>query len=161
MTATAPKSPHRAATCASTPATASTGPSKFAPLVRHIAALDLPPCLIDGEIVACGADGNPDFSSLQAVLKRGHGAQDEKTALHFFAFDLLEQNGKSLAKLGNLERKERLEALLRDASPRSRSPTMSSARVKSFMARCAARDRKASSRKRADAAYAGRRSKTG
>src|SRR3546814_18199356 len=43
---------------------------KFAPLVRHIAALDLPPCLIDGEIVAYGKDGNPDFSSLQAVLDR-------------------------------------------------------------------------------------------
>src|SRR3546814_4430425 len=41
--------------------------------------LDLPPCLIDGEIVAYGKDGNPDFSSLQAVLKRGHGAQDEGT----------------------------------------------------------------------------------
>src|SRR3546814_11776233 len=81
----------------------------------HIAALDLPPCLIDGEIVAYGKDGNPDFSSLQAVLKRGHGAQDEGTELLFFAFDLLEADGKSLAKLGNLERKARLEALLRDA----------------------------------------------
>src|SRR3546814_14704158 len=72
----------------------------------HIAALDLPPCLIDGEIVAYGKDGNPDFSSLQAVLKRGHGAQDEGTELLFFAFDLLEADGKSLAKLGNLERSE-------------------------------------------------------
>ena len=66
---------------------------KFAPLAAHIAALDLPPCLIDGEIVAFGADGNPDFSALQAVLKRGHGAQDAKTELQLFAFDLLEQDG--------------------------------------------------------------------
>lgn len=46
---------------------------KFAPLAEAMAALDLPPCLIDGEIVAVGKDGNPDFSALQAVLKRGHG----------------------------------------------------------------------------------------
>src|SRR3546814_20929700 len=79
--------------------------------------LDLPPCLIDGEIVAYGKDGNPDFSSLQAVLKRGHGAQDEGTELLFLAFDLLEADGKSLAKLGNTDRNERLEAQLRDAKP--------------------------------------------
>src|SRR3546814_970875 len=83
--------------------------------VRHIAALDLPPCLIDGEIIAYGRNGNPDFSALQAILKRGHGSQDEAADLFLFAFDLLEQDGTSLAKLGNLERKERLEALLRDA----------------------------------------------
>lgn len=90
---------------------------KFAPLVRHLAALALPPCLIDGEIVALDANGNPDFSTLQAVLKRGHGAQDEATALQFFAFDLLELDGRKLTRLGNLERKEQLAALLAHAAP--------------------------------------------
>ena len=132
---------------------------KFAPLVRHIAALDLPPCLIDGEIVAYGKDGNPDFSSLQAVLKRGHGAQDEKTALHFFAFDLLEQDGKSLADLGNLERKERLEALLRDAkAPIAVADHVIGAGEKLYKAMCSAGQEGIIS-KRADAAYSGRRSK--
>ena len=131
---------------------------KFAPLVRHIAALDLPPCLIDGEIVAYGSDGNPDFSSLQAVLKRGHGAQDEGTALQLFAFDLLELAGKPLAKLGNLERKERLEALLRHAQP----PVMVADHVigageKLYAAMCRAGQEGIIS-KRADAAYTGRRS---
>src|SRR3546814_12540975 len=65
--------------------------------VRHIAALDLPPCLIDGEIIAYGRNGNPDFSALQAILKRGHGSQDEAADLFLFAFDLLEQDGTSLA----------------------------------------------------------------
>ena len=132
---------------------------KFAPLVRHIAALDLPPCLIDGEIVAYGKDGNPDFSSLQAVLKRGHGAQDEDTALHLFAFDLLEQDGKSLAKLGNLERKERLEALLRDAkAPIAVADHVIGAGEKLYDAMCRAGQEGIIS-KRADAAYSGRRSK--
>src|SRR3546814_21174303 len=51
--------------------------AKFAPLVRHIAALDLPPCLLDGENVAYGTDGNPALPPLPAVLKRGNGVTDE------------------------------------------------------------------------------------
>lgn len=90
---------------------------KFAPLVETFAALDLPSCLIDGEIVAYGKDGNPDFSSLQKVLKRGHGSQGKGDALTFHAFDLLEVEGENLAKLPNIERKERLEALLKNAKP--------------------------------------------
>ncbi|WP_422059704.1 DNA ligase D [Sphingopyxis sp.] len=132
---------------------------KFAPLVRHIAALGLPPCLIDGEVVAYGTDGNPDFSSLQAVLKRGHGAQDDATTLHFFAFDLLEQDGKSLANLGNLERKERLEALLRNAAPPiAVADHIIGAGEKLYGAMCSAGQEGIIS-KRADAAYSGRRSK--
>ena len=90
---------------------------KFAPLVGVLAELDLPPCLIDGEIVATDAKGNPDFSTLQQVLKRGHGAQGADDALQFHAFDLLELQGEDLTALTNIERKERLEALLADAQP--------------------------------------------
>ncbi|KMS53138.1 DNA ligase D [Sphingobium cupriresistens] len=86
---------------------------KFQPLVRAIAALDLPPALIDGEIVAFGADGNPSFSALQSVLKRGHGAQRDDTPFHFFAFDLLALEGQDMKALPQIERKERLEALLK------------------------------------------------
>jgi bifunctional non-homologous end joining protein LigD len=133
---------------------------KFAPLVRHIAALNLPPCLIDGEIVAYGPDGNPDFSSLQAVLKRGHGAQDEGTELRFFAFDLIEADGKSLAKLGNLERKERLEALLRGASaPVAVADHVIGAGEALYRAMCGAGQEGIIS-KRADAPYLGRRTKS-
>jgi len=132
---------------------------KFAPLVRHIAALDLPPCLIDGEIIAYGEDGNPDFSSLQAVLKRGHGAQDDATALQFFAFDLLEQDGQSLVKLGNLERKERLDALLRHAAaPIAVADHIIGAGEALYEAMCSAGQEGIIS-KRVDAAYSGRRSK--
>ncbi len=90
---------------------------KFAPLVARFETLDLPPCLIDGEIVAYGEDGNPDFSALQAVLKRGHGAQTDSDKLSFHAFDLLSVDGRDLAKLTQIERKERLEALLAGAEP--------------------------------------------
>mgnify|MGYP000704635347 FL=1 len=90
---------------------------KFGPLVEAIAALDLPPALIDGEIVALDKDGNPDFSTLQSVLKRGHGSQGPKDKLAFFAFDLLQMDGEDLTGHSNIERKERLEALLRDTEP--------------------------------------------
>ena len=90
---------------------------KFPALVGSLAALDLPPALIDGEIVAFGPDGNPSFSALQTVLKRGHGAEREDAPLNLFAFDLLSLDGMDLRPLSTIERKERLEALLRDAAP--------------------------------------------
>jgi len=90
---------------------------KFAPLAERFKALDLPPCLIDGEIVAYDAEGNPDFSALQVVLKRGHGSQGEHDKLSFHAFDLLELAGEDLTGSTQIERKERLEALLADARP--------------------------------------------
>lgn len=90
---------------------------KFRPLVGEFAALDLPACLIDGELVATDAKGNPDFSTLQGVLKRGHGSQGREDELQFHAFDLIELAGEDLKALPNIERKERLEALLSTAKP--------------------------------------------
>ena len=90
---------------------------KFAPLVRHLVALNLPSCLIDGEITASDEKGNPDFSRLQSVLKRGHGEQGEADALSFHAFDLLELEGEDLKPLPNVERKQRLSGLLAEAQP--------------------------------------------
>ncbi|MGY8974534.1 MAG: DNA ligase D [Sphingomonadales bacterium] len=90
---------------------------KFGPLVEAIAALDLPSCLIDGEVVAYDGKGNPDFSTLQQVLKRGHGSQGKQDKLALHAFDLLELDGEDLTGLPNIERKERLEALLDSADP--------------------------------------------
>lgn len=90
---------------------------KFAPLAEQVAALDLPASLIDGEIVAYDKDGNPDFSALQNVLKRGHGAQKADDGFAFHAFDLLSLDGQDLTALPNIERKERLEALLEQAAP--------------------------------------------
>ena len=132
---------------------------KFAPLVRAITALDLPSCLIDGEVVAFDADGNPDFSSLQAVLKRGHGAQREDTPLQFFAFDLLELEGRKLDKLGNLERKEKLAALLGNAQPPINfADHVIGAGEKLYQAMCDARQEGIIA-KRIDAAYRGGRAR--
>ncbi|MES2498429.1 MAG: DNA ligase D [Pseudomonadota bacterium] len=85
---------------------------KFAPVAEAIAALDLPPVLIDGEIVSLDADGNPSFSALQKAIKAG-----EADRFTLFAFDLLSLDGQDLTKLGNVERKARLAGLIPDADP--------------------------------------------
>ncbi|RJF85544.1 DNA ligase D [Sphingomonas cavernae] len=79
---------------------------RFAAIAEAALALDMPPALIDGEIVKLDAAGNPDFSELQAALKAGKGG------LTLFAFDLLSLDGKDLTGLPNIARKERLAALL-------------------------------------------------
>jgi bifunctional non-homologous end joining protein LigD len=133
---------------------------KFGPLVEALAALDLPSCLIDGEIVATDAKGNPDFSTLQNVLKRGHGSQAQGDNLHFHAFDLLELAGEDLTALPNIERKERLEALLGHAAPPIHvADHVIGAGEKLFAAMCAAGQEGIIS-KTIDGAYTGRRGKS-
>ena len=83
---------------------------KFKALVK--AASRLPAdCLIDGEAVALDDEGRPSFQLLQSTLKGG-GAP-----LAFYAFDQLVDQGKDIRKLPNIERKERLAALLKGVSP--------------------------------------------
>src|SRR5436190_8676703 len=82
---------------------------KFRPIVR--AAAKLPAgCLIDGEAVALDEKGKPSFQLLQSTLKGGDAG------LAFYAFDLLVDQGEDIRKLSNLERKERLAALLKAVS---------------------------------------------
>ena len=79
--------------------------AKFAAIARVVGKL--PDCLVDGEIVALDADGNPDFAALQAALSDGR--TDE---LVFFAFDLLFVDGADLRAQGLGARKTRLKRLL-------------------------------------------------
>lgn len=89
----------------------------FAPLTK--AAAKLPPgCLIDGEAVALGPDGKPSFQLMQATLKGGpSSAGKDKPDLAFYAFDLLVDQGEDITALPNIERKQRLAALLKTAPP--------------------------------------------
>ena len=84
---------------------------KFKALVK--AAAKLPAgCLIDGEAVALDDEGRPSFQLLQSTLEGRQGAN-----LAFYAFDLLVDRGEDIRKLPNIERKERLAALLEGVSP--------------------------------------------
>jgi len=83
---------------------------KFKTLVK--AASKLPPgCLIDGEAVALDEHGKPSFQLLQSTLKGG------SANLAFYAFDLLIDRGEDIRKKPNIERKERLAALLEGVPP--------------------------------------------
>ncbi len=84
---------------------------KFVDIADAANALDLPPALIDGEIVKLDGNGNPSFSGLQAALKSGEGG------FTLFAFDLLSLAGKDLTKSSNVERKQKLAGLLADLPP--------------------------------------------
>lgn len=79
--------------------------AKFAAVARDAASL--PPCIIDGEIVALDHHGAPDFAALQAALS--DGTTDD---LIFFAFDLLFEGSEDLRPLALRERKQRLQRLL-------------------------------------------------
>lgn len=82
---------------------------RFGSIATELAGLDLPPALIDGEIVALDNDGNPDFSLLQQRLDADDGG-----TLDLFAFDLLELDGEDMTGDANITRKDRLAALLKD-----------------------------------------------
>jgi bifunctional non-homologous end joining protein LigD len=83
---------------------------KFKALVK--AAVRLPAgCLIDGEAVALDDEGRPSFQLLQSTLKGG------SANLAFYAFDLLVEGGEDIRSLPNIERKERLAALLEAVPP--------------------------------------------
>ena len=127
---------------------------RFASLAKEVAGMGLPPALIDGEIVALGPDGNPDFSTLQQVLKG-----EAKGALHLFAFDLLSLDGEDLAWLPNIARKEKLAALLGQGSAHVHfSDHIIGAGEKLFRTMCDA-GQEGIICKRADAPYRGARTK--
>ena len=79
---------------------------KFQPIADAIAAMDLAGVLIDGEAASFSPDGRSDFSTLQKALSEGG-------TIEFFAFDLLEEDGKDITKLPLLERKNAAAGALR------------------------------------------------
>jgi len=83
---------------------------KFPGIAEAAAKLPVGSALIDGEIVAF-KDGRPDFSTLKDAISNG----GEMT---LFAFDLLELDGENLEALPNVQRKERLRAVIEGADER-------------------------------------------
>ena len=78
---------------------------KFAAIAKD--AGSLPDALIDGEVVALDAKGDPDFSALQAALSDGKSGN-----LIFFAFDLLFADEFDLRRSPLSKRKQRLKDML-------------------------------------------------
>jgi bifunctional non-homologous end joining protein LigD len=81
--------------------------AKFPEITEALQKLDLPTCILDGEIVALDDKGRSSFQMLQA-----YELGQEQPLLCFYAFDLLTLKGRDQKNLPLLERKARLEKLL-------------------------------------------------
>lgn len=72
--------------------------------------------ILDGEVVWSDEQGRSDFQSLQNAM-----SSRDASALGYFVFDLLSLDGEDLRHLPLLERKERLEKLLK---PLAKTPVL-------------------------------------
>jgi bifunctional non-homologous end joining protein LigD len=125
---------------------------KFPRLIAAAGKLEVSCALIDGEIVVLNAEGRPDFSALQDAIKSGD------PAAHYFAFDLLNLNGEDLKPLPNIQRKEKLRLLVPAKSEIKYAEHVLGSGEPLFKAMCKAGIEGIVS-KRAEASYAGKRSK--
>jgi len=79
---------------------------RFPEIVEAIKTLPVRECVIDGEVVALDDEGRSSFQLLQAREMEGR-----KSPVYFYAFDLLQLDGKSLISLPLEARKNVLEKL--------------------------------------------------
>lgn len=87
---------------------------KLPALARDLA--ELPECILDGELCAIGADGQPTFSGLRRSLNRRDSGK-----LVYFVFDVLWANGEDMRPYALKARQAVLEQLLAEVeSPRIR-----------------------------------------
>jgi bifunctional non-homologous end joining protein LigD len=84
---------------------------RFPEIAEAATAIPCGSALLDGEIVALDDKGNTGFSALQEAISEGG------RGLTLFLFDALEIDGKKLESLPNLERKQRLAALIGEGRP--------------------------------------------
>ncbi|HWL64154.1 MAG TPA: DNA ligase D [Steroidobacteraceae bacterium] len=83
--------------------------SRLPRIVQAVRELGLPPCWLDGEVVALDEEGVPHFQMLQNAFDRGSTA-----ALRYIVFDLLFVGGEDLRDQEQSVRRERLRRLLPD-----------------------------------------------
>ena len=79
---------------------------RFPEIVEAIKILPVRECVIDGEVVALDEEGRSSFQLLQAREMEGR-----RSPVYFYAFDLLQVDGKSLLSLPLEARKNVLEKL--------------------------------------------------
>jgi bifunctional non-homologous end joining protein LigD len=84
---------------------------KFPEIADSVASINADEAIIDGEIVALDKKGVSSFQLLQTI------EVGERPPIYYYAFDLLQLNGKDLRKLPLTERKARLDQILKNAPP--------------------------------------------
>ncbi len=84
---------------------------RFAEITKAVKSLLADECVLDGEVVALDEDGRSSFQLLQA-----REMEARRTPVYFYAFDLLQLDGKSLIGLPLEARKNVLEKLCASSS---------------------------------------------
>ena len=84
---------------------------RFAEITKAVKSLLADECVLDGEVVALDDDGRSSFQLLQA-----REMEARKTPVYFYAFDLLQLDGKSLIGVPLEARKNVLEKLCATSS---------------------------------------------
>lgn len=78
---------------------------RYPTIARALATLKVDDAIIDGELVAVDDDGQSNFGSLQNA--------EPDAVLVYYAFDLLRLNGTRILSMPLIERKDRLQTILR------------------------------------------------
>lgn len=86
--------------------------ARYAEVTEALARLPIDRFILDGEIVAINAEGQSSFQVLQSYQTPGKS----KPPLLYYAFDILNLDGRSLMGLPLSDRKQLLESLLQRAS---------------------------------------------
>jgi len=102
---------------------------RFPEIAEAVKNLQVPNCVIDGEVVALDEEGRSSFQLLQALEIEGR-----KAPLRFYVFDLLELNGKSLRGLPLEQRKQILAKVCESVGDPIRYSGEISGNVKSLLA---------------------------
>jgi ATP-dependent DNA ligase len=82
--------------------------AKLPAIGAAVAELGLRSAYLDGELVAIGADGMPDFTALHRAMRGGRNAPP----LLYHVFDILRAGGRELLEMGVLDRKRMLADVL-------------------------------------------------
>jgi bifunctional non-homologous end joining protein LigD len=102
---------------------------RFPEIADAMKELPVQECVLDGEAVALDEEGRSSFQLLQALEMEGR-----KSPLVFYAFDLLQLNGKSLLELPVEQRKEVLAKICANVADPIRYSGEISGDVKSLLA---------------------------
>jgi bifunctional non-homologous end joining protein LigD len=127
--------------------------ARFPGVVEALAALGLSDSVLDGEIAVELEDGRTSFQALQNVL----AGQRAGSRLVFWLFDVLRQAGKDLRPEPLLDRKSKLDLLLRAATPPLRYSDHVTGHGPAFLARACDHGLEGIISKRSDAPYRGGR----
>ena len=122
---------------------------KYPAIAAAVASIGAGQAYLDGELCGVGRDGITSFSMIQLASGSGNAA-----ALVFFLFDLLHVDGENLCERPLIDRKERLAALLSNATSPLHYCDHQIGHGREFHERACAMGLEGIVSKRADATYA-------